>query len=206
VIADGDGTSTMFENLLPGEYLVREMSGPDYYVTPDTTVIVRDGYDEVVSVEGQLASQVTLSVTSGDPGVADTLPEGSSWVISQGGTDVASGVFASTALPAAVVVPGYLAYGTYDVSVNGTPVFAMYNGADTADTSDDTFAVELASVVGTVQLDVSSSDPAAANTLPASASWTISQAGSDMASGSFDSLELPATVNVPGYLLPVTTM
>ncbi|HVL25826.1 MAG TPA: hypothetical protein VM450_17175 [Thermomicrobiales bacterium] len=83
------------------------------------------------------AASVTVYVSSADPAVADALPDGSTWTVSQGGVPLFSDTFAPEhlALPASISVTNPVPFGSYDVTIDAGPAFESYTG---------TFAIETA--------------------------------------------------------------
>lgn len=111
-----------------GDYIITELS------TGATTGVVRivgwTAFD-LLMFEELPKAEVTLNVESADPAVANTLPEGSTWTITNvaypaytlGGTFPADDL----ELPVAITLDSPLPYGEYRVEVNATPAFDPYS-------------------------------------------------------------------------------
>jgi hypothetical protein len=109
-----------------GDYIITELS------TGATTGVVRivgwTAFDFLMFQELPKA-QVTLNVESADPAIANTLPEGATWTVTNIDEPAfsVSGTFADRELPLTILLDEPLPYGEYLVEVNATPDFELYS-------------------------------------------------------------------------------
>jgi hypothetical protein len=148
-------------------------------------------------------SNVSVTVRSSNPGIASVLPASATWTVTKDGALVDSDTFASDdlALPTTIPVTARVPYGTYTVSVDGGPTFAPFSTTLVVDSPTRSFTIDLTPVtVSSVTINVSSADPTAGSTLPASATWSVSQGGVVLASDTFAAghLALPQSIAVEG--------
>ncbi len=147
-------------------------------------------------------SAVSITVTSSNPSIANTLPVNATWSVSSGGVPVDSDTFAADdlALPAAIPVTNRVPFGSYDVTVSAGPTFRPYSATFVVDNVTESFSIVLLPFTWTdVSFTASSSDPSVDNTLPSGATWSIrTPGGVVLAQGAYgpDNLDLPATIDV----------
>ncbi|HVL24979.1 MAG TPA: hypothetical protein VM450_12905 [Thermomicrobiales bacterium] len=137
--ADGEGeTIPFFYDGFGTYYLAAEgIPAGDYIVTEEltgvTTGVVRlagSHYFDFLKYEQLPAASVTVNVSSANPAIADTLPAGATWTVSQNGVELFTNTFAAEhlQLPASIAVTNPVAYGTYDITVSAGPAFEAYAG------------------------------------------------------------------------------
>ncbi|MEJ7901341.1 MAG: hypothetical protein WKF63_05805, partial [Thermomicrobiales bacterium] len=133
---------------------------------------------------------------------ANRLPVNATWSVSTGGGVVDSDTFAADdlALPASIPVTNRVPFGSYTVTISAGPTFLPFTTTLTVDNVTESFTLSLTpSTLSNVTLNVGSSDPSVAGTLPTGATWTIRTTGGGLvAQGTFtgDDLDLPASVDV----------
>lgn len=112
-----------------GSYVLTFDAGPDYEFYSTAIVIDAPGFTFDIPLVPIIEAQVTLDLSSSDPELANTLPEGASWTLSTtDGSYVERGTLDADrlALPSSVAIAASIPYGEYLVSINGLPVFQSY--------------------------------------------------------------------------------
>jgi len=151
------------------------------------------------------AGTVVITVDSNDRSIASQLPATASWTVSQDGVVLDSDTFAESdlALPATINVNDPVPYGHYDVTVDAGPTFVPYSGTFRVDEAEESFRIDLTPVkTSSVTVVVESSNEDIANSLPATATWTVSQGGEVLDSDTFaeSDLALPSSIPVTSKL------
>ncbi len=196
-------TITVAKPVTYGKYVISVDAGPTF--KPYTANVTIESADQTVEVvlDPVTESQVSINVTSADPTIADTLPEGSTWTVSTtDGTPVASDTFASEhlVLPASISVENPVPFGDYVISIDGGPAFDAYEQTFTINTAVQTLNIVLTPATdAAVTVEVSSADPSIANMLPADATWTVTTADSTPVGGDTFAeadRQLPASIPV----------
>jgi hypothetical protein len=184
-----------------GSYDVSVDAGPTFADFTGTLVVDQASESFNVTLVPITVASVSINVSSSNPSIANTLPADASWTVFSGGDEVDSDTFAPEhlALPANIVVSNDVPFGTYSVEVDAGPTFAPFVGTFDVDSTTETFNIVLLPVtVSTVSINLSSADPTVANTLPASANWSVSQNNVVVASDTFaaDHRALPQSIAV----------
>ncbi len=128
-----DGSFTTSQQYEPGTYGFT-VSADGYASQDGELTIVNDNVSTTVTLlaeSGPLPlALVYLEVSSSDPTVANTLPEGSTWVIydnsGAGHGLISSGEFTELELPVTVEVPEGVPYGEMLITIDGLPAFEAY--------------------------------------------------------------------------------
>lgn len=151
-------------------------------------------------------ADVTVNVSSADPAIANALPAGATWAVSQGGTALWTDTFAPEhlTLPVSIPVTNPIPYGTYEVTVSGGPTFAAYTASFVVDGETETFDIVLVPVPPTPTAPVETPSPTA--TSEATPSPTATSAVTPTATSTpVKVTELPETgqgsANGSGFLL-----
>lgn len=139
--ADGTGEPIEFFESGPGLFEIAPPSNSipagDYIIT-ETATGATSGVVTIVGWTGMRfllfeelpKGEVTLEITSADPAIADTIPAGSTWTV----TNVNYPQFGATgsfdeavALPATILLDEPLPYGDYRVEIDASPDFELYS-------------------------------------------------------------------------------
>lgn len=129
-----------------GDYVVTVDASPAFAVFTNTFTV--DGATKAFNIELQpipTHSSVTIELSSANVDIANAMPAGSTWSVSQGGIVLATDVFAADdlQLPAAIAVTNPVPFGDYTISIDASSTFADYEGTVTIDQAEESVEIEL---------------------------------------------------------------
>lgn len=164
-----------------------------------------ESQSELVTMQDAESAEVTFSVTSTNPGALDALPAGTMWSIvgeADNGTTVDFGgsIDQDTALPHSFVASSQVPYGTFIMSFDAGGNVEHISRAIEVYAASVTIDIALTPItVSQVSINLSSTDPDAASTMPSGSSWTVTTTdGTFVDDGVFaeEHLDLPVTIAV----------
>jgi len=127
-----------------GTYQVSVDAGPTFLPYSRTVTLENPNEDIIIVLQPRQSTYVTIEISSANA-LVTRMPEGSTWSVSKGGTEIDSGTFlpAHLQLPVTIEVDDPVPFGTYTIEIDASPAFEPYTADVTLDQQSQTVEVVL---------------------------------------------------------------